>query len=260
MPDAGPWNAMPTSKGGGFFSTSRALYKRLATFPPLGPSPPPPLLAALLAGLVRRGVGLAAGRGHRVHHVHGCGDAVVDHAANGGHGAVDDLGQLGPLDRVEAGEDPVGSPAPKAGRGLADADPDANELGGSEALNHAPHAVIAGMPAADLDAHLAPRQVELVVNDEHSRRWHLEEGHRRLNAVAREVHERLRLQQGNGRPTREGAARPHAGELLLVVGPAPPLAEGIGHDETDVVPASLVLAPRIAEADDEMHGKPRLLL
>src|ERR1019366_5475338 len=149
-------------------------------------SGPPPLLAALLAGLVRRGVGLAAGRGHRVHHVHGCGDAVVDHAANGGHGAVDDLGQLGPLDRVEAGEDPVGSPAPKAGRGLADADPDANELGGSEALNHAPHAVIAGMPAADLDAHLAPRQVELVVNDDHSRRWHLEEGHRRLNAVARE--------------------------------------------------------------------------
>ena len=69
--------------------------------------------------------------------------AVLRDAADGVGGPADDLGQLGALHGVESGEDPVGDVAPEAGGRLANAHPDAHELGRAEALDHAPHPVVA---------------------------------------------------------------------------------------------------------------------
>src|SRR6202034_1096085 len=99
---------------------------------------------------------------------------------------------------------------------LANPDPDADELRGPEALDHAPEAVVAGVAPANLHPDVLPGEIELVVEDENVRRRDLQERRRGLNAVARQVHERHRLQERD-RMTEELSFRPDAGELLLEV-------------------------------------------
>src|ERR1700722_16403556 len=152
MPGAGPWDAMPTSEGAGVLAQTAS-----STSVSVRASRPASRLLA------------------RVDRVHRRGQAVFGHAADRVDGPGDDLRQLRALDRVEVGEHPVGPPAAKAGGRFPDADAHPHEVGSSQALDDAAHPVIAGVPASDLQAHVAPGQVELVVDDDHVGGRHLEE-------------------------------------------------------------------------------------
>ena len=108
-------------------------------------------------------------------------------------------------------------------------------------------------PAAHLEAHVLPREIELVVHDDELRRRHLQERRRRLHAVAGQVHVGLGLEEHDRLPG-ELPLRPEAVPLLAKLRPALRAAERVDHHEADVVPLPLVLAPGIAETDDEEHG------
>ena len=58
-------------------------------------------------------------------------------------------------------------------------------------LHERAQAVVAGVPAAELQPHLAERQIELVVEDDDLARRDVKERHRRLHAAPRFVHEGL---------------------------------------------------------------------
>ena len=145
----------------------------------------------------------------------------------------------------------------KPGGGPADAHPHPDEIRRAEAVDDAAQAVVAGVAAAQLQPHVLPGEIELVVDDDDVLRLDLEERRRRLHAVAREVHERAGLQQRDREaraPHGDVALRPDAAELLLEVGHPVRTREMLDDHEADVVPVLLVLLARIAEPDDEVHG------
>ena len=72
--------------------------------------------------------------------------------------------QPGLLDLVEVGQNVAGHPVLVAG--MADPDPDPLELARAQTSVGAAQAVVAGNAAADLDAHLAGGEIELVVEDD----------------------------------------------------------------------------------------------
>src|SRR5262249_50804784 len=140
-------------------------------------------------GLVREGRGPVGRGAHergdacvalvaRIDHVHRGREAGSGDSPNGVGSPRHHPGQLRALDWVETREHPRGDlPAPASGR-MPDAEAHAGKIWGAEALDDAANAVVARVSTAQLEAYVAPRQVELVVNDEDVRRGGLEEGRR----------------------------------------------------------------------------------
>ena len=119
-----------------------------------------------------------------------------------------------------------------------------------------------GQAAADARAHLAERQVDLVVHDQHALQRQLQRAARRADRAAGLVHVGLRAQHGHARSPRAvpPAASPAPAGAPLDVAPAeavPGLAElpardeRLGDREADVVPGARVLGARVAEPDDQ---------
>ena len=109
-----------------------------------------------------------------------------------------------------------------------------------------------GRAAAGLHPHLARRQVDLVMDDEHVGRRELVEAHRLADGAARLVHVGERLEKEHL------LARQRSFGDLAVEAP-PPRAEPvtavnrIGGHEADIVPVPGVVRARIAEAGNEEH-------
>ncbi len=83
------------------------------------------------------------------------------------------------------------------GSGMADADAHPHiviaDMGGERF-----ESVVAGDAAARLDAHLARREIELVMEDDDVAKSELVKAHRLADRTARLVHEGLRLEQEHG--------------------------------------------------------------
>ena len=109
---------------------------------------------------------------------------------------------------------------------------------------------MARQAAAEPDADLAERQVDLVVQDEHVVELELVGATRGAGGTAGLVHERLRLQQRDARAARSGAALGQlAGELLLGLGQIPAARQLVGDLEARVVRRLGVAGARIPEPD-----------
>src|SRR4051794_16197640 len=126
------------------------------------------------------------------------------------------------------------------------------EVGAAELAAQRLQAVVAGEPAAEAHAHIAERQVDLVVQHEDAVELQLVGAARRSGRAPRLVHVGLRLQERH-----PGAARPGAPlgqlarELLLGLRQVPPARERLGHLEAHVVRRVGVAGPRVPEAHHE---------
>ena len=126
--------------------------------------------------------------------------------------------------------------------------------------------------AAQARAHLAERQVDLVVHHEHALQRQLQRAARRTHGAPSVVHERLRAEHRNPRAAgtlplagacacvwRDGRClrRRHAtfGQATAeaVLGPTqvPALDQRLRNHETDVVASARVLAAGITQSDDQ---------
>ena len=111
---------------------------------------------------------------------------------------------------------------------------------------------MAGEAAAEAGAHLAERQVDLVVDDEHALERHAQRAARRADAAAGVVHVGQRLEQRDARAAGPGAAlaQPSAVALARALeAPAPASSSATAKPMLCRVP--VVLATRVAEPDDE---------
>ncbi len=136
--------------------------------------------------------------------------------------------------------------------GRPDADAHAVEVGAAELAPQRLQAVVAGEAAAEPHADVAERQVDLVVDDEDAIEVEAVGAARRADGAAGLVHVGLRLEQGDPRAARAGAALGQlAGELLARLRQVPALAQRVRDLEADVVGRAVVAAPGIAETDDE---------
>ena len=119
--------------------------------------------------------------------------------------------------------------------------------------------VVAGEAAADARAHLAERQVDLVVDDQHPLERHLQRPARRADRAAGVVHVGLRAQHRDARRAAAGPAAATGGaplgeapaEAILRALELPALGQLLGDHEADVVPRARVLAAGVAEPDDQ---------
>src|SRR5581483_8405294 len=166
---------------------------------------------------------------------------------DGVRGARDD--RLGVLVRLEVREHPVGEVAPVAAPGPPDADAQAQEVRRAEMPRDRAQAVVPGEAAAPPRLEAARLEVALVVDDEDRAGLELEEVGGRPDRPARLVHVRLRLEQPDAVAVDAHLGEP-ARELAAEAGAVAP--RELVHDHVaDVVPVPGVLAPRVAEADDE---------
>src|SRR5262245_51766436 len=138
------------------------------------------------------------------------------------------------------------------GAGVADADAHAGIVVADMRAQRA-QPVVPGIAAAGLDPELARRQVELVVEHVDVALLDLQValglGHR----AAAVVHVGLRLQEHDAL----SADAPIAGKAMEALAPRPqpmPLGNALHGHEADVVALARMLAARIAEADEELHG------
>src|SRR5205085_8667258 len=118
--------------------------------------------------------------------------------------------------------------------------------------------VVARQPAAEARAHLAEREVDLVVHHEHVVEVDTERtasGGRRAAGV---VHEGLREEHADARPARAGPAiREQARVLLLRARELPAPRHLVRHLEADVVARARVALARVPEPDDQPVGAAR---
>jgi hypothetical protein len=117
---------------------------------------------------------------------------------------------------------------------------------------------VSGEAAAELAAHLAKGEIDLVVEHDHVIERYAESAAGRAGRRPRLVHE------GLGKKDRDpGAARPHppladqAAEALAGAGKLPAAAELVRDLKADVVPGPGVAGPGIAEPDHEHIGSRR---
>src|ERR1700710_1338087 len=112
--------------------------------------------------------------------------------------------------------------------------------------------VVTGAPAADLDAHLAVRQFELVLKHGDLAGRELEEIRRFLHRAARLVHERHGTKQHHALAIERafrGLALKTAAPWCETMTPR----NFIDHRETDVVPVMRVFGAGIAETNKQSH-------
>jgi hypothetical protein len=138
--------------------------------------------------------------------------------------------------------------------GMADADPHplvaGADMGGDRA-----QAVVAGVAAADLDPHLARREIELVVDDDERAEVELRIAQSFADAASGIVHIGLRLEQNHtliaDQPVRHQSLVPGA------KGAEPaPFGDRVNRHETDIVAVARVSSARIAESRNDQHGVP----
>ncbi len=139
--------------------------------------------------------------------------------------------------------------------GVADAEPHAGvvvaDMGGDRA-----QPVVPGVAAAGLDAQLARRQIEFVMEHGNVAKRQLEETHRLADGAAGLVHVGRGLEQHDALP-RQFAL----GGLALEA--APPRREAVAachrvdRHEADVVAVALMLRAGIAQSDEQAHGGAR---
>ena len=113
---------------------------------------------------------------------------------------------------------------------------------------------MAGVAAADLHADVAQREIELVVDDDDVGRRDLEERRRGLNAVARQVHERHRLEERRRARRRASPRVQTPRELLFEVRPARGRAQRVDDHEADVVAVPSYSRPGLPRPTTSMHG------
>ena len=139
--------------------------------------------------------------------------------------------------------------------GMADADAQAPVVAAAELGVDVLQAVVAGVRAAELELDLARHQVELVVDDEDLLRLDLEEARQRRDRLAREVHERRRLEQPH-RPA--GDVDAHRLAEVAALGSErglQPVGDLVDEPEAGVVARRRVFGAGVAEACDESnHG------
>src|SRR5690606_26247404 len=135
--------------------------------------------------------------------------------------------------------------------GVADADAEAVEAAMPEEAHGVAEAVLAAVPAVELEPGRARRKVELVVDQQRLLRFDLPEAQRGDHRLAAEVHVGGRLQQPGlvaGDPHPRGLA-----EQLRIDAEPLAFARGQGVDKTEpgVVPGPCVLGSGVAQPDDE---------
>ena len=136
--------------------------------------------------------------------------------------------------------------------GPPDPDADAHEVRAAELAPQRLQPVVAREPAALLEADVAERQVDLVVQHEHAVEVELEGAARGADGAPGVVHERLRLEHRDARAAGAGAALGQLGvELLLRLREVPAADQLVGDAEADVVRAVGVGRARVAEPDDQ---------
>src|SRR5437660_12555345 len=157
--------------------------------------------------------------------------------------------------------------------GAPHSDPHAREVRAAELAPDGAQPVVACETSACPRAHLAEREVDLVVNDEHARELHLQRSARRPTRAPGIVHERLRAEDRDARARGRALAAglelaaaalellaglefhaplgDAAAEALLPWVQAPALGERERHFEAHVVPRAVVLGSWVAEADDQ---------
>src|SRR5436190_21357376 len=135
---------------------------------------------------------------------------------------------------------------------MADADAHAGKFV-AEVRRDGAQAIVPGVAAPGLQLDLGRRQVELVVEDVDVAFRNLEIAARLANRAAAVVHEGLRLQQHHAL-ARNGTLAGEAMEALLPRAQSMPLGDALDRHETDVVALPRILAARVAETDEELHG------
>ena len=135
----------------------------------------------------------------------------------------------------------------------------APEVVAADALLDALQPVVPGDPAALAGAHLAERQVDLVVHHHQPVEVELVLPARRANRAARLVHVGLRQQHRDARHAGPDAAvGDQAAELLARARQVPALCKHVRDLEADVVTGAGVTGPRVAEAhEQEVDGRAR---
>ncbi len=122
----------------------------------------------------------------------------------------------------------------------------------ADVLLNGPQTVMPGMPAARLDAALARRKVQFVMQDRHLGRRQLKIAHRFAHRLPGQVHEGLRLQQHHlfsaQPPFRGQPLEPRAPRREIVIRGDP-----INGHPPDIVPVSGMFRPRIAQTHDQLH-------
>src|SRR5829696_3929519 len=136
--------------------------------------------------------------------------------------------------------------------GPADPDPHALEVGAAELPLERLEPVVAREPAAEPQADLAERQVDLVVDHEHAIEVELVGAARRTDRAPGLVHVRLRLEHRDARTAGPGASLAQlAGELLARLRQVPARDQRVRDLEADVVRRRGVAAPGVPETDDQ---------
>src|SRR5205085_12042560 len=140
-----------------------------------------------------------------------------------------------------------------AGPGMANADPDAAEIGAERCADRA-QAIVAGGPAALFHLDLHRCEVELVVEGGQGVDVELVEAKRLLNRVAADVHEGLGLEEQDFVPA-DAAFRDQASKLLLPRSKAMDLSDQVDGHEADIVPVKRILRAWIAETCPDLHRR-----
>src|SRR5437868_10388760 len=134
--------------------------------------------------------------------------------------------------------------------------PDADAHAGkfvAEVRRDGAQAIVPGVAAPGLHLELGRHQVELVVEDVDVAFRNLQIAARLADRAAAVVHEGLRLQQHHAL-ARNGTLAGEAMEALLPRAQSMPLGDALDRHETDVVALPRMLAARVAETDEELHG------
>src|SRR6202521_4615911 len=135
---------------------------------------------------------------------------------------------------------------------MTDADAHAGKLVAEMRRNRA-QAVVPGVATPGFHLELAGSEVEFVVEDVDVALCDLEIAARLADRAAAVVHEGLRLQQHHAL-ARDRALAGEAMEALLPGAQSVPLGDAVDRHEADVVAMPGVLAARVAETDEELHG------
>ena len=167
-------------------------------------------------------------------------------------GALDERADLGGI-LAETLEHVGGDDLRIARRGAPDADAHAREARSAELAAQRLQPVVPGEAAADARSHVAEREVDLVMYDEHPVELEPVRAARGSDGAAGVVHERERFEQRDALPEIIDSPLPQAPtEALLRRLLEPPVArERLDDQEADVVARPLVLAPRVTEADEQ---------
>src|SRR5262249_27764011 len=113
--------------------------------------------------------------------------------------------------------------------------------------------VVARVAATALDANLARREIELVVEHDDVADGDLQIALRLAAGASAVVHERLRFEQDDPLP----AEAPLADEAMKALAPgrqAVALRHALKRHEADVVAMASIRCARIAQADQQLHG------